>query len=89
MNKATFRNFASALLGEPKEYNTNNGWGFGGGIGIRWEKGNIRLKLGTAYYRHLPSAQYMVLVINGKEQMDVTPCGDAYERAIKLIREAT
>jgi len=40
-----------------EEYNTNNAWGFGGGIGKQYnlKNSNLFVRIGTAYFRHLPS----------------------------------
>lgn len=41
------------------EFNTNNAWGFGGGIGKEFKyKKHLSLRKGTAYYRHLPSKNF-------------------------------
>jgi hypothetical protein len=42
-----------------EKYNTNNAWGFGGGIGVKttFDNGVIHKK-GKAYYRHLPEESY-------------------------------
>ena len=49
----------TALLGEPTEFNTCNSWGFGGGVGHKWENHGLRVKVFTAYYRHLPSERVL------------------------------
>lgn len=44
---------------EVQEFNTNNGWGFGGGIGKKYLYPNgYSIRKGRAYYRHLPSHAY-------------------------------
>lgn len=42
-----------------EKFNTNNGWGFGGGIGTKtiYDNGLIHVK-GKAYYRHLGTSKY-------------------------------
>ena len=41
------------------EFNTNNAWGFGGGIGYEsiYSNGSVS-RYGTAYFRHLPSEKF-------------------------------
>lgn len=49
-------------LGFTKEpFNTCNAWGFGGGVGHSYKKGDIKVKIGTAYYRHANAEKYITL----------------------------
>jgi hypothetical protein len=42
-----------------EKYNTNNAWGFGGGIGVKTTFDNgVTHKKGKAYFRHLPPESY-------------------------------
>lgn len=52
-------------------YNTNNGWGFGGGIGREFTfPNNVKLRIGRAYYRHLPPSNYVTVSVNGNRILD-------------------
>lgn len=50
-----------------EKFNTCNAWGFGGGIGKQYTKGRLRLREGTAYFRHLSSEHFCRLYLDGKE----------------------
>ena len=52
-----------------EEFNTNNAWGFGGGIGrVLTYPNGCRVREGCAYYRHLPSHSFIrYFLANGKE----------------------
>lgn len=55
-----------------ESYNTNNDWGFGGGIGTMYKFKNGFIKKGTAYYRHAPSEKYVTVWIDGRREKDVS-----------------
>ena len=43
-----------------EEFNTNNAWGFGGGIGTEYTfPDGSKLRVGTACYRHLKPHSYV------------------------------
>ena len=49
---------------EARPYNSNNAWGFGGGIGTAYEIERAPdevwiVVVGTAHYRHLPSHKFL------------------------------
>ncbi len=45
-----------------EEFNTNNAWGFGGGIGTKYTLPNgTYVKIGTGYFRHLPPVKYITI----------------------------
>jgi len=53
-------------------FNTNNGWGFGGGYGYMYElPDGYAVKFGTACYRHAPSHSYTTIYFNGIRIYDV------------------
>lgn len=58
-----------------EKFNTNNAWGFGGGIGeeITYDNGLINRK-GTAYYRHMSPSKFDRWQVNvgDKEYPDFT-----------------
>lgn len=54
MNKLKFK---LPIAGVP--FNTNNAWGFGGGIGLSFKFPNgIEYRTGTAYFRHQEPAEF-------------------------------
>lgn len=55
---------------ETTSFNTNNDWGFGGGIGTSYRKNNVEVRIGRAYYRHLASVQYTTVSIDGMRVYD-------------------
>jgi len=56
----------------PTEFNTNNAWGFGGGVGTSWTRGNIEIRIGKAYYRHAPPNPFITLTNSNVHRMDLT-----------------
>lgn len=56
---------------------TNNSWGFGGSLSTRLTRGKIVVTLGAAYYRHLPSARFVTVAINGRRVLDDTQRSEA------------
>lgn len=86
MNK---QEFIEALLGlgfTHDAYNTNNAWGFGGGIGDRYTKGEAVVKIGTAYFRHHPPSKYLTVAFSGRRVLDRPPTPSNFERALKVIQ---
>lgn len=53
-------------------FNTNNGWGFGGGVGTSYIKDGVEIRIGKAYYRHLPSHKFITLSLDGKTRVDIS-----------------
>lgn len=54
-----------------KDFNTNNSWGFCGGIGIDYTfNDKLSAKIGRAFYRHLPSQNYITITLDGKRIFD-------------------
>jgi hypothetical protein len=55
------------------EFNTNNGWGFGGAIGKRYFfRNGSKLTIANACYRHLPSQKfYQLSDASGRKLFDV------------------
>jgi hypothetical protein len=49
-----------------EKFNSNNAWGFGGGIGtdVKYDNG-LRNRFGTAYYRHTPSVSFNRWFVGG------------------------
>lgn len=49
------------ILGAPVKFNSCNGWGFGGGVGLCWEGRGVKVKVFTAYYRHMKPERVVTL----------------------------
>lgn len=65
-----------AVKTEP--FNTCNGWGFGGGIGIQYTFANgVYIRKGKAYYRHLPSTSFIAVYKDGNRIIDETSLNKA------------
>jgi len=65
MRQPSTQQWLNQRFGEPERFNTNNAWGFGGGIGLIWRDENIQIKIGTAYFRHLPPKSFCSIVKDG------------------------
>lgn len=65
-----FHEELTKLLGDPTDFDSCNGWGFGGGKGKRWSRGNAVVKAGRAYYRHLSPTSFATLTIDGVRVID-------------------
>jgi len=62
-----------ALAVNIEDFNTNNGWGFGGAYGKQYTFANgVRLRKGTACYRHLPSHQFIAVYKDDQRVIDET-----------------
>lgn len=60
---------AQAIKSE--DFNTNNGWGFGGSIGTTYTfKNNVKLVLRKICYRHAPSNNVHEVYHNGELIID-------------------
>lgn len=81
--------FISALLSRGfthSEYNTNNAWGFGGGIGDRYVRGDTVVKIGTAYSRHLAPSRYMTVTVAGRRVLNAIPSSRVFDQALKKLK---
>lgn len=66
--------------------NTNNGWGFDGGIYKQYEANGYIVRIGEACYRHLSSSPFVTLTApTGKRLIDVTPRANAYLKILEII----
>jgi hypothetical protein len=79
------------LKGKPfTVFNTNNGWGFGGGIGKEYKVNGFIVRVGVACYRHLESQPY-INVINARGErkaVDLTS-KSSVNCALKDIKQVT
>lgn len=54
--------YLNANGAKPTAYNTNNAWGFGGGIGIKYDlPSGVSVKIGKACYRHQDPTKYITI----------------------------
>jgi len=68
-------------------FNSNNGWGFGGAVGDRFTSPDSRVvvKIATAYFRHLPSAGFVTVTVEGRRLYDEARTASAdHSRALAL-----
>jgi len=50
---------SKATIVSKEPFNTNNAWGFGGGIGtVTTYSNGYRMRKGTAMFRHLPNESF-------------------------------
>lgn len=62
-------------------FNTNNAWGFGGGIGTEWTfPDGLRYRQGTAYFRHRASMSFGRFLTNSN--LDVS-----FAEGLKAVAE--
>ena len=52
------------------DYNSNNGWGFGGLYGEEFKNNTYRILIGKACYRHIKSENVIVVYKNGGRIID-------------------
>ena len=58
------------------DFNTNNGWGFGGGVGKSFKfNEHLELRIGKAYYRHLKPEAFIALYFQGVRVLDLSGHG--------------
>lgn len=83
-----------------EKYNSNNGWGFGGSVGYEYKFGDrVRLVIGSACYRHLPSQKHTTVWYKDSEYgcfirvLDLAGSGkvqiDKAKNMIKAILDGT
>jgi len=76
------------LADKKEDYNTTNGWGFNGAIGIRYYFGDYILSIGEQFYRHAPSSRFTSFRKNGKFILDKTRFTKKdWENIYKIITE--
>ena len=70
-----------------RDYNSQNGWGFGGADGkmYHYKNDNVRVLVATARYRHLPSCKFIRVDYNGKTIADVDDNVKSRERVIEKL----
>ncbi len=58
---------------ESREFNTNNAWGFGGGIGTSYTfppRTDVEVRVGKACYRHMKSTKFIAIYVDGRRIFD-------------------
>lgn len=69
-----------------ENFNTCNGWGFAGGVGTQLIfPNNVRIRMGVAYYRHLPSNYFVAVYKDDKRVIDTTTLTDKHYAKIKEL----
>lgn len=68
---------------EVTDFNTNNAWGFGGGIGKLVKIGEWSVKYGTAYFRHI-NAEKFVRYFQTVEGKTFEVCQNVFETGTGL-----
>jgi hypothetical protein len=84
--------FPSERVVTETDFNTNNGWGFGGGIGTEFVYASgAKVRKGCAYYRHTGTSPFFVVYDNsGKviyDHQSMPKVGTtAYGKILQIIR---
>lgn len=86
MNSSSFKTAVTKLLGEPQPYNSNNPWGFGGGAGLIWVRGDLQVKLITCSFRHIKPAKVVTVTVRRARVIDLSQTAsnlaEAYDTAV-------
>ena len=75
------------------EFNTNNAWGFGGGVGKEYAyKSGAKVRTGRAYYRHTGSTPFYVIRDRDgnpiyDERFAPNPKSKAYDLCNRVLKE--
>ena len=71
------------------EFNSNNGWGFGGAYGTQYQFGKgIVMKIGTACYRHTGTSPFITVWQGDERLFNESGHGKkTKEAALALVRE--
>lgn len=96
MNKNAFIAEVTKIVGrDPVEINSNNAWGFGGAIGVRWcvgdvENPEVTVTVATAYYRHLKPTDFVRVVCRARcIDADLEQSPKAFANALRALKDAT
>lgn len=96
MNKNAFIAEVTKIVGKaPAKINSNNAWGFGGAIGVRWYIGDISnpevtVTVATAYYRHLKPTDFVRVVCRARRiDADLEQSPKAFANALRALKDAT
>ncbi|MCB9019241.1 MAG: hypothetical protein H6546_02830 [Chitinophagales bacterium] len=85
MNHNTFRAALRADGFEVEEFNSNNGWGFGGAAGHRYRKDDMVVTIATASYRHHPPVPFVKVTKDGETLLDMDRSANAFSKAFDII----
>ena len=70
-------------------FNSNNAWDFGGAVGLRFDRGNVTVKIAKAYARHQRKpTDFVTVTVNGRRVWDEVPSRFAYTKARDLALAA-
>lgn len=91
MNKKQLIEKLTSLKAEVIEFNSNNGWNFGGVYGKRYKLKNMTITVATACYRHLKPNNFIRVDLNGEKTfhgiIDLHQTPSAFEKVNKYIDE--
>ena len=92
MTKQEFEALATKFTGGPGiEYNSNNSWGFGGSVGLRWdtEMGDgkqVTIRVAKGFTRHQKPVKFLTITISGVGRIfDETQTSSNFDRAAKML----
>ena len=70
-----------------EQFNSNNGWGFGGAAGTHYTKGDIVVTIATVHYRHTKSDKFIAIRENGKTLLDLLGHGKRQkQRVLEVLK---
>jgi hypothetical protein len=72
-----------------EEFNSNNGWGFGGAVGKRYRlKNNMVVTIATACFRHTGTTPFVRVDIDGKfGVIDLHQSQTAFAKVYNFVNE--
>ena len=89
MTTSSFKTAVTKLLGDPQPYNSNNAWGFGGGAGLIWVRGDLQVKLITCSFRHTAPAKVVTVTVRRSRVIDLSQTAPnlakAYDTAAAIL----
>lgn len=87
MSKDSATQSLTDLLGKPVEFNSCNAWGFGGGVGLRWERAPVRVQVFTAYFRHCNPEPCVTVTVDGIRVLDTLQRGVDWDTVVSAARQ--
>lgn len=85
MTSSSFREKLIAKFGAPEPFNSNNAWGFGGGIGDRWSDTVTVVKVFTAYTRHGNPVKALTITVSGRRVFDEVQGSRMFDLAARML----
>ncbi len=80
--------FLDGVFGDGVPFNSNNAWGFGGGIGTKWEADGVVVKLFKACFRHLPGHKVITVTIDRRRVFDAHDTKKSRKAGIEMAVDA-